>query len=164
MSRVAMFAWGNPSRGDDGVGPWFADRFRGRDGHGLFLVEDFQLQVEHLLDCRQGDLLLFVDACSAPGDALRFEEVSPTASVAHTSHALTPAELLGYYPRLFPEVPPPAFQVSIPGTQFELGQSMSASTRACCLRGAKLVETLLRQSEIQHWRQLSQPQEESCDA
>ncbi len=86
-----MFAWGNPSRGDDAVGPWFANRYRDRVDDGFELVEDFQLQVEHLLDCREGDLLLFVDARCDDGDDCRLEEVDPAAGVAHTSHALTPA-------------------------------------------------------------------------
>jgi hydrogenase maturation protease len=164
MVHVVMFAWGNPSRGDDAVGPWFADYVRDRDNDGLTLVEDFQLQVEHLLDCQQGDLLLFVDACSDKGGDLHFEEVSPTGSVAHTSHALTPAELLGYYQRLFPKSPPPAFQLSIPGADFELGQQMSSSTKARCLRGARLLENLLRQPALAHWRQLARPQAETCHA
>ena len=60
--KLVMFAWGNPSRGDDGLGPWFAERFRHCEGADFELVEDFQLQVEHLLDCREAGLLLFVDA------------------------------------------------------------------------------------------------------
>jgi hydrogenase maturation protease len=150
-----MFAWGNPARGDDGVGPWFADRFRPLENEGLSLVEDVQLQVEHLLDCREGELLLLVDAGCDGGSDFRFEEIVADSSVAHTSHALAPAELLGYYQRVFAEVPPPAFQLVIPGVSFELGQAMSTATDACCRRAAQFVEQLLARPDLDAWRALA---------
>ncbi len=148
-----MFAWGNPSRGDDGVGPWFAERYRARVGATFEVIEDFQLQVEHLLDCREGNLLLFVDASCDGGEDYRFEEVIPRGGLAHTSHALAPAELLGLYPRLFPEPPPPAFQLTVPGESFELGEEMSAGTLACCLAATRLVDRLLAWADEGAWRQ-----------
>ena len=150
-----MFAWGNPSRGDDGVGPWFADRFRPLVDEGLSLVEDFQLQVEHLLDCREGELLLLIDAAGNGGRDFQFEEIVADTGVAHTSHALAPAELLGYYRRVFAEPPPPAFQLAIPGASFELGQAMSATTESCCRRAAQFVDQLLARPELDAWRALA---------
>lgn len=147
-----MLAWGNPSRGDDAVGPWFAARFRHRDGGDIELVEDFQLQVEHLLDCREGVLLLFVDARCADGSDFRFEEVTPVAAVTHTSHALTPAELLGYYGRVFHEQPPPAFLLTVPGESFGLGEPLSPGTESRCRRAARLVERLLAEPDAIGWR------------
>lgn len=152
---VVVFTWGNPSRGDDGVGPWFADRFRNRAGSQFTLVEDFQLQVEHLLDCHAGQLLLFIDACYSAQENYQFAEVQIVDSVAHTSHALTPAELLSHYRRVFKEQAPPAFQLSIPGAEFELGQGMSAATLGCCERAVDLVETLLAAPTPGDWRRLT---------
>ena len=151
-----MFAWGNPSRGDDGVGPWFAERYRHRVNGHFQLIEDFQLQVEHLLDCREGELLLFVDARCDGGEDYRFEEIGPSSRVAHTSHALTPAELLGHYPRVFGEAPPPAFQLTVPGRSFELGRAMSAETAACCDAAAQFVDRLLRQADVRTWRECAE--------
>lgn len=154
-----MFAWGNPSRGDDAVGPWFAQRFRHRAGSSFQLVEDFQLQVEHLLDCREGELLLFVDASCNAGASHSFDELTPCRELGHTSHALTPAELLGQYPKLFAAQAPPAFLLQIPGRQFELGEPMSAATRGCCETAAKLVERLLDAPQRDSWRALCTPPE-----
>ena len=148
-----MFAWGNPSRGDDGVGPWFADRFRNRVGSRLALVEDFQLQVEHLLDCQRGQLLLFIDACGGDHGDYRFTRLGESSNLAHTSHALSPEELLGQYRRVLGEVAPPAFLLAIPGEDFELGSAMSPATRACCGRGAVLVESLLANATCKNWMQ-----------
>jgi hypothetical protein len=152
-----MFAWGNPSRGDDAVGPWFADRFRPRASSSLLLVEDFQLQVAHLLDCRLGNLL-FVDARCHDTDGYRFERALPVTGLSHTSHALSPGELLGYYPRVFPdESAPPGFQLTVPGRNFDLGQPMSASTLAQCRAAAALVERLLRLPDCRHWQRYISP-------
>jgi len=153
-----MFAWGNPSRGDDGVGPWFADHFRCRAGESLAVVEGFQLQVEHLLDCRAADLLLFLDArCDQPGD-YRFERVNVGEGLSHTSHALSPGELLGCFARVFPgEQPPPAFQLTVPGNDFELGQVMSAATQHCCEQAAVFIESLLAAPERDRWCALANP-------
>ena len=149
--KVVLFAWGNPSRGDDGVGPWFADCFRDRADKGFILVEEFQLQVEHLLDCQRGQLLLFVDACMADSASYRFTRLGENSDLAHTSHALSPEELLGQYRRVLGQAPPPAFQLAIPGKNFELGSAMSAATRECCGRGAVLVEELLACPDCNRW-------------
>jgi hydrogenase maturation protease len=157
--QVVMFAWGNPSRGDDAVGPWFAQRFRHRVGSSFQLVEDFQLQVEHLLDCREGELLLFVDACCNGVTSHSFGELTPCPELGHTSHALTPAELLGQYSKLFAAPAPASFLLQVPGRQFELGEPMSAATRTCCETAAKLVERLLDAPQRDMWRTLCTPAE-----
>lgn len=152
--NVVMFAWGNPSRGDDAVGPWFADHFRSRSAENFTLVEEFQLQVEHLLDVGDGDLLLFVDAGAIPAENFSFEEIVPEDNLSHTSHALTPAQLLGYYGRVFRgESPPPGFQLTVPGEHFELGHPLSAATEASCYHAAQFVTgELLRRPDVGHWR------------
>lgn len=161
---IVVFTWGNPSRGDDGVGPWFADYLRQIEGLDAVLVEDFQLQIEHLLDCRGGELLLFIDACCHSERDVHFEEVELSTDVAHTSHALTPAQLLGYYRRVFDTSPPPAFQLTIAGSAFELGQPMSAATRAHCHRATGLVDELLHSPDAALWRALADTLPESDHA
>ena len=50
--RALVFAWGNPSRGDDALGPALVERLEAaRPAHPewgeLALLTDFQLQPEH---------------------------------------------------------------------------------------------------------------------
>lgn len=152
-----MFAWGNPSRGDDAVGHWFAERFNSRSGTDFVVIEDFQLQVEHLLDCSEGDLLLFVDARCSDGQGVEFTEIRPSPVLGHTSHALAPEELLGQYPKVFANPPPPAFLLSVAGRQFELGQPMTDETRQSCEVGAAIVERLLADQDPGAWRSFCVP-------
>lgn len=162
--KPLVFTWGNPARGDDGVGPWFADWLRHQPGLHATLVEDYQLQIEHILDLCDGDLLLFIDATCVPAPTPCFEQIQPTTDVAHTSHALTPAELLGYYERVFDTAAPAAFQLTISGSDFELGHGMSAATEACCRRASGLVAQLLARPSLVHWRALSRAQPERAHA
>ena len=47
---VVVFAVGNPSRGDDALGPLLMAGLEQQDWPGVQLVSDFQLQIEHALD------------------------------------------------------------------------------------------------------------------
>jgi hydrogenase maturation protease len=159
--NIVVFAWGNPSRGDDAVGPWFAEWLRDRAFPEVTVIEDFQLQVEHILDCQGGDLLLFIDACCRQAPGATFAAVEPVSELAHTSHALSPAQLLGYYPRVIKAQPPPAFQLAVAGMSFELGDAMSARCEASCRSTAVFLETLLHQADANSWQSLSGPVVES---
>jgi Ni,Fe-hydrogenase maturation factor len=52
MSRILMLAWGNPGRGDDGLGPTFAQAAQAvqHAPHTVAVATDFQLQPEHATD------------------------------------------------------------------------------------------------------------------
>ncbi|APR05514.1 hydrogenase maturation protease [Thauera chlorobenzoica] len=118
-----VFAWGNPSRGDDALGPRFAEAVEAMGLVGVECLTDFQLQVEHVLDLRNRSRVLFVDATV---DATAPFAVSPLAPAAaagfgFTSHALSPATLLAVY-RELEGPPPPAWLLAIAGRQWELGQ------------------------------------------
>ena len=69
MPPLLIFGWGNPSRGDDPLGPLFAERVAALfpDDPEIECLTDFQLQVEHALDLQDRKAVLFVDA-SVKGD------------------------------------------------------------------------------------------------
>ena len=49
-ANTLVFAWGNPSRGDDALGPLFAEAVQAMNLPQVECLTDFQLQVEHTLD------------------------------------------------------------------------------------------------------------------
>ena len=57
-----IFTWGNPSRGDDALGPAMYDLLQNEDISGVDLLTDFQLQIEHAIDLEGRERVLFVDA------------------------------------------------------------------------------------------------------
>jgi len=69
-----VFAYGNPSRGDDALGPAFLERVADCSDALIELITDFQLQPEHALDLVGRRRVLFVDAsvsCAEPYEVVR---------------------------------------------------------------------------------------------
>lgn len=129
---VLILGWGNPSRGDDALGPLCLEQLRARVGEsGAFeFVEDFQLQIEHALDLVGRQRVLFVDAslnCAAP---FAVSTVEAVRDASYSTHALSPAAVLDVFQRLQSSPPPPCVQLAIRGERFELGEPTSAQAQA----------------------------------
>ena len=130
-----IFAWGNPSRGDDALGPLFIEQLRERLQHrsawrGVECLTDFQLQVEHALDLQDREQVLFVDAsvnCSPPFEV---SPLTPYRDLSFTSHAMTPQAVLQVYVELNDGEPPPSRLLAIRGERFELGAGLSGAARS----------------------------------
>jgi hydrogenase maturation protease len=131
---VLVFPYGNPSRGDDALGPALFEQIDSRqrdagDFEHVELLTDFQLQVEHALDLRFRQWVVFVDASQTAQAPYMFYRVYPARETAYTTHAMTPAGVLAVYQQVCTEAPPPVFMLSIRGYHFGLGQPLSALAR-----------------------------------
>lgn len=127
---ILIFSWGNPSRGDDALGPLFAEvvQAQGLAGTDVDYLTDFQLQVEHALDLHERKAVLFVDASTrTDGPAVSLERIWPEEDHSFSSHALSPQAVLHVFQELQDIAPPPAWQLAIRGESFELGQGLSAA-------------------------------------
>ena len=131
---VLVFAWGNPSRGDDALGPALLEMLAScqRQGElaGVELLTDFQLQVEHALDLQGRERVLFVDASVSAQAPCELHPLQAERDTSYTTHALSPGAVLAVYAQICDVPPPPAFLLSIRGYEFELGQPLSAKARA----------------------------------
>jgi hydrogenase maturation protease len=126
MTRVVVIGYGNPSRGDDGIGPELLGRLEGwapflADRCELEVLGDFQLQVEHALDIEGRDLALFVDASMACAAPYGFQRLWPSYDPSYTTHQLSPTAVLKVYEDIRGEAPPPSYILSVRGRDFELG-------------------------------------------
>ncbi len=128
IKPVLLFACGNPSRGDDALGPMLLQKVGEStliDFEQVELLSDFQLQIEHAMDLRQRQLVLFTDAsvsCKAP---FEFSRLQPAYDPTYTSHAMSPAAVLSVYESIYQEQPPPGFLLSIKAERFELGDNLT---------------------------------------
>lgn len=120
---------GNPSRGDDALGPLLIERLEADAPPGVELLTDFQLQVEYALDLRGRREVVFVDASLDATAPFTFTPAIAVADASFSSHELSPGAVLHAYEKLFGE-PPPAFVLAIRGEAFELGDDLSAAARA----------------------------------
>lgn len=123
--KLAVFGWGNSSRGDDGLGPLLLARVAETQWPDSVLIEDYQLQIEHALDLEGADLALFLDAGRNTPAPFAFAEIFPRRGLAHTSHALAPESVLAIFEQTLGRKAPPAFLLSVRGETFDLGAGLS---------------------------------------
>ena len=127
---LLVFGFGNPSRGDDALGPEFVSRvesgFSEAIGRGeLEVLTDFQLQVEHALDLEGRERVYFVDASATEALPFSVTRVSATRDASFTTHLLSPAALLHTFGEVAQGPAPECWLIAIAGHGFELGAPMS---------------------------------------
>lgn len=132
---VLVFGYGNPSRGDDALGPEFvriaSERFAGHISRGaLEVLTDFQLQVEHALDLEGRARVYFVDATASGDGPFSVTRVSAARDATFTTHLLSPASVLHTYLEVVAAPPPECWLLAVGGQDFELGAPMSARAAA----------------------------------
>lgn len=144
VSPWLVLAIGNPSRGDDSLGPLAAQRLAAMRLRGVEVLTDFQLQVEHVIDllCRRG--VVFVDAAASGQAPFELRPLAAAPDLRHSTHSMSPAAVLDAYRRLTGEEPPPAQLLAIRGHEFELGAPLSAAAAANLEAALQAVVPLLR--------------------
>lgn len=130
---VLVLAVGNPSRGDDAVGPLLAERLAAlveRVGahDRVEVLCDQQLMVEHALDLEGRRGVVFVDAAVGPPGQVACAPVTPATGLPVLSHSCSPGQLLGLMTTTLQTTPPPAWTVSVGGHGFELGAPLHPAT------------------------------------
>lgn len=128
-----VFGIGNPSRGDDAIGPLLIERLALAQSAGRLpgvdLLTDFQLQPEHALDLRGRQWLVVVDA-SLTGDApFVARRLSPHCEHAYSTHSTSAEELLAITAQLYGRAPD-AWLLAVRGFAFGLGNDPSVEARA----------------------------------
>lgn len=122
---LLVLAVGNPSRGDDALGPMLAEMVEAAALPGVEVIVEYQLQVENALDLEGRERVIFVDAGVGTGVPFELREAKPAADFLHTSHALSPEAVLATYLRVSGEAPPLSTILCVRGESFELGEGLS---------------------------------------
>lgn len=142
-----IFTWGNPSRGDDAIGPLLhrdieqlITEFSLKNIH---LIEDFQLQPEHILDISGDACIVFIDASYQGDSAFRVSQVNAAENIGYTSHALSPEALLTIYEKIQNKQAPPAFMLSVRGYSFALGAPLSKQAEENSKAASRFLTELL---------------------
>ena len=154
---ILIFAIGNESRGDDALAPLL---LRGLEDwveaagldEWVELVEDYQLQVEHVTDLLDRSAVLFVDADASCIEPFHFSEIAAEKDSSYTSHVMTPFALLHTYRQVYGADAPPAFLLRIRGYDFELGNPLSDKAAANLEVAAKLARELCVEADLPRWR------------
>lgn len=147
---LLIFAYGNPSRGDDALGPLLIERLEALQPADTELLTDFQLQVEHAADLLGRELVLFVDASVSCPPPYAFFRLEPARDNSFTSHAMSPAAVLQAYRELYGE-PPPAWLLAVRGASFELGEPLSEQASANLEAALALARRLCAEADAAAW-------------
>jgi hydrogenase maturation protease len=146
---VLVFAYGDPARGDDAIGPEFARRLGDRcgpliDERRLEVQTDFQLQPDHAHDLVGRKRVFFVDASRPGSQPFSITKVHPAREGGASTHRLTPASLLQQWNEGASGPRPDCYVVAIEGEEFELGAPLSDAAEANLSAALAAVEKLLQ--------------------
>jgi hydrogenase maturation protease len=152
---VLLFAYGNPSRGDDALGPELIGQLR-RVGAGeasapVEYLTDFQLQIEHVPDLTGRELVLFADASVSAPAPFAFYRVHAATQVGYTTHSTSPEQLLEVYRQTSGREPPPCFMLALRGYAFGLGDPPSPGARSSLAAALELTRELLASPTSHYW-------------
>lgn len=152
---ILIFAIGNESRGDDALAPLLLRSLEGsaETAGRVELIEDYQLQVEHVTDLLDRSAVLFVDADLSCAEPFHFSGIAAEKDSSYTSHVMTPFALLHVYRQVYGADAPPAFLLRLRGYDFELGKPLSDKAAANLELAAKLVRELCTEPGLQRWRE-----------
>ena len=143
-ARVLLIGYGNPARGDDGLGPALAAAVAGLDLEGVTVETDYQLQVEHAADAADYDVVIFVDADMEGSGSFRFRRLEPKSELSFTSHSVSPAGVLGLARELF-SARSRGYLMGIRGHAFgEFAEGLSEEARHNLSSALAFMETALR--------------------
>lgn len=162
LAPVLIFAVGNESRGDDGLGPLLLRELQAYlhsngDADRFELLEEFQLQIEHAMDMQGRKLVLFIDAGMDTPAPFSFQRLDMNDAPVLYSHALEPQALLQVYRQFYQQIPPDAYVLCIRGERFELGEGLGAGAVQHKLAAFELCKKLLRQPVVDYWDDLCTP-------
>ena len=152
-SPTLIFTWGNPSRGDDALGPKIYDLLQKEALNDVDLLTDFQLQIEHAVDLENRQRLLFVDASVSASTPFEFYRLNPVQDDSYTTHAMSPESLLSVYEKINKQSAPPAFMLSIRGYEFDLGLPLSDQANANLSQAINFIKQLIT-NNTENWNEL----------
>ncbi|NJN68407.1 MAG: hydrogenase maturation protease [Chloroflexaceae bacterium] len=150
---MLVIGYGNPLRGDDGVG-WHAarcleERYRERRDARVHysVVACHQLTPELAEPVSRSALVLFIDAClGAPAGTLACQTIAPPPTPAPPGaflHHLTPPSLLAWAQWCYGSCPARAMLLTVAGANFGYTEALSPPVQAALPRLLNLVATLI---------------------
>ena len=117
VRRILLIGYGNPGRGDDGLGPALAAEIEALGIRGLTVDIDYQLTVDHAALIAAHDLVVFADAMIGLAVPFRMARVGDAQPTSLGSHQVSPEAALLLAGLLFGTAPP-GWVLAIAGEKF----------------------------------------------
>ena len=149
--RLLLIGYGNPLRGDDGVGPRIVCRFARRHRGVVRACVVPQLVPELCALLAKHDAVIFVDASAAGDGGCRLLPLECAAATNWGTHLCSPAALVALTAELY-GAKPRAWCLAVAGRDFRLGAGLSATARASCREALTILEAFMRLRSQSGWR------------
>jgi hydrogenase maturation protease len=158
IAPILIFTYGNPSRGDDGLGPAMFELLEKNkqacnDLDKVDLLTDYQLQIEHALDLAHRECVVFIDASVSAQAPYEFHQLQPERDDSYTTHAMSPVSVLDVYQQINQCKPPPSYMLMIRGYEFGLGQTLTGQARLNLQQGYDFIKQLLV-TDFKQWPEI----------
>lgn len=141
---VLVIGYGNPGRGDDGMGPALVLALEKLDFEGVTLDADYQLKVEDSELISRYNVVVFADAAMEGREPFSFYRISPKANPGFTTHNLNPEGLLALTEEVF-KATPRGYILGIRGYTFdEFSESLSGKGRENLQAALRFIAPVLR--------------------
>lgn len=155
IAPTLIFSYGNPSRGDDGLGPAMFELLENNKQESqeldkVDLLTDYQLQIEHSLDLEHRECVLFIDASISAQAPYEFRQLQPERDNSYTTHAMSPVSVLDVYQQINQCKPPPSYMLTIRGYEFGLGQALTEQAELNLQQGYDFIKQLLT-TDFEQW-------------
>jgi len=149
MPKALIVGYGNPLRGDDGVGWVVAEKLRELLPDEQVTVRTcIQLTPELAADLSEVEVAILIDSKHAePAGYVEWVQVSPSPSPQTFSHHFTPSTLLTYAQQFFGRAPK-TFLISVNGSEFGFRDELSQPVRDAVPNVVKIVLNLLEREGI----------------
>lgn len=145
--KILVYGFGNPGRGDDGLGIALADRLEERRLPGVSCERNYQLNIEDALEIAAYDAVLFADASINAIEPFELRELLPAEEICFTTHAMTAHSVLALCEDLYRRSPR-AFMMAIRGYSWNAEEGLSGAAADNLEKAVDFAVSLLGQSSL----------------
>jgi hydrogenase maturation protease len=147
MGKILLIGYGNPARGDDGIGPAAAEAVGSWQLPHVTVDSAYQLTVEDAAAVAEHDVVLFVDASVAASEPFCFQPVDPAGAAGFSTHSVEPGAVMALARELF-GAGAAGYVLGIRGYDFgEFRESLSDHAARNLAAALEFMEPLLRSGE-----------------
>lgn len=147
---VLVIGYGNPGRGDDGLGPALAEHLEALALPGVTVEADYQLCLEDAEAAARHDVVIFADASTSGDEPFSFQRVEPAHHLGFSTHALPPEVVLGLARQLF-GARTDGFILGIRGYAFDdYAESLTDRGRSNLAAAAAFVRQVCEKRDLSH--------------
>lgn len=130
--KILIYACGNPSRQDDGLGILFCnyiDEWANEEQFGFIETDsNYQFNIEDSNNIREYGMIIFVDASFEDVSTYKMESIEPDNKTDFTMHHITPQFVLYLSEKLF-SAKPRAYLLHLKGYDWKLDEEMTEEAK-----------------------------------